>query len=817
MAIKWGSWQGPTYERFRVGIDLWVSGTTINAGYWLETSGSVSDNQKLTLTGAITGEVSFTASQPSGGGTQKIAQKSRSGTRGSSYSFGAKLSGVYNGVTPSVSDSITVPATVPSKPGTPTFSGITSDDVTINWSFPNGNGATPTAMQIQVSTNSGFTALVKDYEDGSPPSHPQNLAANTSHYVRIRAKNSAGWSSWSNTASFTTKPVSPSAQTGLGVTRVSDSQQTLSWTRNSTSAAPYTSQQVERRDTHNLSWVRIATVTATATSYSDTTTVSSRRYDYRVRAVNSAGSSAYSAATAVSTKPSAPNTVTAKKSGSSIVISWKHTTSQWGVFQNIIQDNPGGTGWVTVATVGAVTSWTHSNPDTSKTHQYRVLTRVYTYGVNASYYVPSDYSAASAVVQLLAPPLAPTRVKPTGTLDRDLPVTFEWTHNPVDTTDQTAYELQYRVAGSNWITTTGSSESTWTLPAPGVTGSIEWQVRTRGDYASFGPWSSLGSVLIVSRPTVVIASPINASVLGESVLTVEWAYANADSYSQSQWEVNLLQEGSLIEVRTGSSAIPYTTFQTPLSDQATYGLTVRVRSAAGLWSEQDSASFTTDFPLPVVVEPIPEWDMDTGAVSLTFADPPIPGTGEVLPETLDIQRQIGDGPWITIATDIPPDGALTDPIPSLLDINRYRAISKTSLPSSNTGQPVEIVWVPPILGTPIFINGGDGFGLTCHVHGHSADETSTVATELHHVAGNPYPVAYWGTEENHRIGFSGNLLYGASTREEWLALARSRSIVCYRDRRGRREFGVLTVALSDNGLVISVSGAVQKTMWEEGS
>src|SRR5699024_5352869 len=139
----------------------------------------------------------------------------------------------------------------------------------------------------------------------------------------------------------------------------------------------------------------------------------------------------------------------------------------------VIADRPAGAAWSQVGTIGGdATSWTHTSPDPAKTHQYRVRARIDSQGL-----MTSAYSTASAVVQLQAPPLAPTLVSPTGVVDRDEGITFVWEHNPVDTSDQAAYRLQYRLGTSTWTTLTGTTVQERTIAAPGVSGTLEWRVQ----------------------------------------------------------------------------------------------------------------------------------------------------------------------------------------------------------------------------------------------------------------------------------------------------------------------------------------------------
>lgn len=123
MVMHWGSWTSGYSNNFRVGIDLTVSGTTISALYRIEAQYVANDSMTITRTGAITGSTTFTYNQ--NGGTRNINTRTRSGTRGTSYTFGARMSGIYNGAAPTISGaSIRVPAAVPSRPSTPSVSNL---------------------------------------------------------------------------------------------------------------------------------------------------------------------------------------------------------------------------------------------------------------------------------------------------------------------------------------------------------------------------------------------------------------------------------------------------------------------------------------------------------------------------------------------------------------------------------------------------------------------------------------------------------------------------------------------------------------------
>ena len=123
----------------------------------------------------------------------------------------------------------------------------------------------------------------------------------------MRAYNSGGNSAYSNTATATTIATAPAAPSTLTATAASSTQINLSWTDNSNNEDGF---RIERcQDAGCTSFVEIATVAANVESYSNTGLTAATTYQYRVRAYNSGGNSAYSntaTATTNATAPAAP-------------------------------------------------------------------------------------------------------------------------------------------------------------------------------------------------------------------------------------------------------------------------------------------------------------------------------------------------------------------------------------------------------------------------------------------------------------------------------------------------------------------------------
>lgn len=453
----------------------------------------------------------------------------------------------------------------------------------------------------------------------------------------------------------------PAAPSGLSAARVSDTKQTLTWANHATTAAPYSYVDVVRKDNVATSYVTIATVSGSSTSYSDTTTRADRVYTYGVRSRNSVGSSGYTYSSSISTTPAVPGTPTAAKNTTGDIVVTRGSLSSVATGGWEVWHAAGGVWDSTRLALVAqgTTTYTHTAPDPSKTHQYRLR------AVSANPTLTSTDSTASNVVQLQAAPNAPTSLAPSGVAaDATEDITFTWTHNPVDTTEQTAYEVQYRAVGTTPWTTTGQITSTSSshLLAAGTLANgqdIEWQVRTWGAYASPSPFSSSATLTLSSRPTVSVSSPDSATAYATSVLTVSWGYYDAEGQAQAQYRMRLYAADgtTLIETRSAASAATSTTFGTRLSDGASYVLTAEVQDSTGLWSLVQSVSFSVSFAVPPTPSIAPTWLPDSGACSLSLAIPD-PVDPEVPTDHVDIYRSIDGGEFVLVAgglipTDVP--------------------------------------------------------------------------------------------------------------------------------------------------------------------
>ncbi len=125
-----------------------------------------------------------------------------------------------------------------------------------------------------------------------------DLEANRLYYYRARSFNSAGSSSYSETAIAATDPAPlrvPEAPTGLNPTAAGTDSISLTWTDNSDNESGFT---LRRSPNGTSGWATIASLPANTRDYLDTGLQANTVYHYRIRAFNDSGRSADSTGSA---------------------------------------------------------------------------------------------------------------------------------------------------------------------------------------------------------------------------------------------------------------------------------------------------------------------------------------------------------------------------------------------------------------------------------------------------------------------------------------------------------------------------------------
>jgi fibronectin type 3 domain-containing protein len=199
------------------------------------------------------------------------------------------------------------------------------------------------------------------------------LTDGTKYYFAVRAYKGSVTSGYSQEVSVTVgsseEVTAPTAPSDLASTGASSSGVNLVWRDNSSNESGF---RIERRiDTG--AWSQIASVGANVTTVADTGLRSWTTYEYRVRADNPSGTSAYSNTVAVRTaSPSAPSTLAASVvSTSQIDLRWRDNSNNETAFR--IERRIGGGTWSQIATVGPnVTSFASTGLRSQTAYCYRV-------------------------------------------------------------------------------------------------------------------------------------------------------------------------------------------------------------------------------------------------------------------------------------------------------------------------------------------------------------------------------------------------------------------------------------------------------------
>lgn len=372
------------------------------------------------------------------------------------------------------------------------------------------------------------------------------------------------------------KVLAPNAPTGCTATYVSDSQASVSWTNGATdSDHPRDATLVERRDGSN-DWTQVASASGTASGYTDNGISANTQYQYRVRAKNVAGYSAYSTSGSIYTTPTAPSSVTLDKTAATTV--QVDVTGTWGyaVTYDIESTYDGGSTWASVATS---TSLPYSATVNAGTVQFRVRA------------VRGELASAwtlSASLVTICPPLAPTIVQapanPTAYGDSSA---ISWTPNHPDGSAQASAEVKVTNPGGTSTTYTVSTATSYSF-TPNATGTWTAQVRTKGLDPSYGDWSQAVSWVVATPPAVVITSPAtDGTDVVALPLNVAWTVTDSTGVSTQR----IIIEGSDGEILNRTLAgdvrtLSLTASDLALEDGGTYTIRLRVMGGSGLVTEQ---------------------------------------------------------------------------------------------------------------------------------------------------------------------------------------------------------------------------------------
>jgi len=261
-------------------------------------------------------------------------------------------------------------ATVPAAPTNLTATASGSSVINLAWT-DNSTDETNFVLQRSLTSNSGFTTIAT-LPANTTTYVNSGLTGSTTYYYKVQATNSAGGSTWSNTANATTSAGPPNAPSNLTAAASGSSVINLSWADNSTDETGFV---LQRSLTSGSGFTTIATLPANTTTYVNSGLTGSTTYYYRVQATNAAGSSAWSNTANATTDglPAAPSNLVAKSSGCrTILLTWVDNSTNETSFQLSRSLTLNGT-YTTIATLPAnTTSYSNNGLTLGKKYYYKV-------------------------------------------------------------------------------------------------------------------------------------------------------------------------------------------------------------------------------------------------------------------------------------------------------------------------------------------------------------------------------------------------------------------------------------------------------------
>lgn len=449
----------------------------------------------------------------------------------------------------------------------------------------------------------------------------------------------------------------PNAPSNCSASRASDTQAAVTWSNGSTSTAQPRTDVLVERQTDSGSWVQVASLSASATNYTDNGISANHRYAYRVRSKGNGGTSGYSTSRYIYTTPAAPSSVTAAKDSASSVTLSAEGLPAWAEGYEISRTADGGGSWSVVGDADTF-PWTDASAPAG-TIRYRVRS-----------YRGELYSAytESNSITTITPPLAPTVQALPPVVATGSTLTVQWTPNHPDGSAQEQVQVEYTVgsAAAQTATVQGAGTS-YRLPASATAsaGTVAVRVRTHGLDDEWGAWSAAQTVRVAVPPSVAITSPATDGSIVDA-LPVTFAWTASDSTGVSSQTFELIFGGRTVLTRqlSGSArSLELTDSDYLFANLTGYSVRLTVRGGSSL-STAVVRTFQTDWEEPAVPNAYVEY-----GDGLSCAVTVIPGDdegGELPPPvSFSVVRLLPDGSQWLVADNLVDGQQALDRLPPL--------------------------------------------------------------------------------------------------------------------------------------------------------
>lgn len=301
--------------------------------------------------------------------------------KGTSYRFRVSTVNAVGTSAATAPLSVTTLTTIPAAPTSFAANSITTSTAALRWVAPTDNGGSAiTDYVIETSRDGSTWRTVPHTASTATSMNLSGLAPGTTYQVRIATKTAVGTSE-TLSGSFTTTAGAPLAPQNLAATSIAATTLTLTWELpTSNGGSPITDYKIEVSSNGGSTWSAISHTASNSRVFNVTGLAKGTSYRFRVSTITAVGTSAATAALAVTTLGNAPASPTALKvtatTTTTVTLSWSQAAVVDGsAVRNYIVEystNSGSTWTVATKAVSTSKSVTLSGFRTKSTYRFRV-------------------------------------------------------------------------------------------------------------------------------------------------------------------------------------------------------------------------------------------------------------------------------------------------------------------------------------------------------------------------------------------------------------------------------------------------------------
>ena len=551
-------------------------------------------------------------------------------TNGTAYVFRVRATNRIGDGAWSPASSDVTPAALPAAPAKPTVAGGAAK-ATVTWVAPtNPTTAAVTGYKVQYKTATGSTwgDWTRTGAATSVAETVTGLTNGTAYVFRVRAVNRIGDGAWSPASDSVTPADAPEAPAKpTGVAKVSSV--TVSWAAPDTRGATISAYAVQYKTATGGTWTDW-TRTSAATSTSETVTglANGTAYVFRVRAVNSAGTGAWSPASASVTPaalPVAPAKPTGVAGAASVTLTWVAPTDSTTAavsgykvqYKTAAAENWSGA--TTVSVSGTSTTVTGLTNGTAYVFRVRAVNRI----------GDGPWSTASASITPAALPAAPAKPTVAGGAAKAT-VTWVAPTNPTTAT-VTGYKVQYKTATAqtweDWTRTGAATSVSETVT--GLSNGTAYVFRVRAvNRIGDGAWSPASDSVTPADAPEAPAKPTGVAKV--TSVTVSWAAPDTRGAAISAYAVQYKTAtgGTWTTWTRTSTATSTSETVTGLTNATAYVFRVRATNRVGNSAWSPASDSVTPAALPAKVAK-PTGTAKAASVTVSWVAPANPTSAAV--------------------------------------------------------------------------------------------------------------------------------------------------------------------------------------------